>query len=112
MNSKLILVQDSDVRRRNHICRHLSLHGYRVLEAINSQHAASFCYQQGMEVDLIITDTKPQYSPAWRHLCPHAQVLTLPTGTAKWGKSGQQSEFASRFNVEQIVREVRSIFEV
>jgi len=111
MNSKLILVQDSDVQRRTQICRHLLLHGYRVLEAINSQHAASFCYQQGAAIDLVISDTKPEYSPAWRCLCPHAQVLTLATGASKWGNSGQQSEFASPFSVEQVAREVRSIFQ-
>ena len=106
MNFKLILVQDSDVRRRARICRILMLSGCQVLEAVNRQHAESICDQKGLDVDLIVADAESSFE--WVDLCPHAHLLSLPI-EAGVSRTPATDNAQSRvpFSAEQLLIQVR-----
>jgi len=107
MDSKIILVQDSDVQRRTYICRGLMLNGYKVLEAINSQHAESICHQRGCEVDLIIANSESEPDSEWRRLCDRAQLLALPALAS--GSSPRKPGVQETFSLEQLLLRVGSM---
>ncbi len=103
MNSNMILVLASDVQRRTQISHTLLLGGYKILEAVNPPHLEVICCQKGSEIDLIIAEGEPKSSSEWKRLCPHADLLHLPT----WSESFSPEQLLSQVRLK-LSREIRT----